>query len=58
MDKGEIIREILMAVNARAEQTKGTHYATQKADGSMFFKLAFMEEKDLKQICKLSGIKL
>ena len=58
MKKAEIIREILTAVNAGAESTKGTQFATKKADGDMFFSLAFMTVKELTQICIKAGIPL
>lgn len=51
--KSEIIREILMAVNANAERTNGI-----KADGDLFFSLAFRSVKELQDICKKTGIKL
>lgn len=57
MQKAELIREILMAVNANAEATKGRQNATKKADGDLFFSLAFMTEKQLTKICKQIGIK-
>lgn len=58
MKKDDLIREILTAVNAGAESTKGTQFATKKADGEMFFSLAFLSEKKLKNICKKIGIKI
>ena len=58
MKKAELIREILTAVNANAEATRGTQRATKKADGDMFFALAFRTEKELKEICKKAGIKV
>jgi hypothetical protein len=58
MKKAEIIREILMAVNASAEATKGTQNATKKADGDLFFSLAFCTKKELLEICKKAEIKV
>jgi hypothetical protein len=56
--KGEMIKEIIMAVNAQSERTKGTMFQTKKADGDLFFTLAFRTEKELKAICGEVGIKL
>ena len=57
MNKGEMINEILGAVNAQAERTKGSIHQTLKADGRLFFSLAFLTEIELKKICKKIGIK-
>lgn len=58
MKKAELIREILMAVNAHAEATKGTQNASKRADGDMFFTLAFLSEEELTKICKKANIKI
>ena len=56
MKKDTMIREILMAVNANAEATRGRQNQTRRADGDLFFSLAFMTEKQLIKICKQIGI--
>ena len=54
--KPDMIREILMAVNANAEATKKHNNPSKKSDASLFFSLAFMDETELYNICKKAGI--
>jgi len=58
MTKKEIIREIIMAVNANADRTKNYPFPAKKADGDLFFHLAFRTEKELIEICQKTGIRL
>lgn len=55
--KERMINEVLMAVNANAERTKNTFFATKKSDGDLFFSLAFMDDRDLLKLCVEIGIK-
>ncbi len=44
MNKAQLIQQILSQVNA--------HAVGKKADGDLFFRLAFMSENDLRNLCK------
>jgi hypothetical protein len=50
--KGELINKIMYAVNANAAGKENG----RRADGDMFFALAFKTEKELKEICNKAGI--
>lgn len=55
-DKAVMIREILAAVNAQAERSKDWVKPSKRADGDLFFSLAFLSEEELLEICKEAGI--
>lgn len=52
--KSDLINKIMYAVNAQAVGKQNA----RRADGDMFFVLAFRSNEELKDICKKSGIKI